>query len=206
MTTVSSREDVASQARLLLAVPAINSFDEDDTGIAELTYDRIVEALISGPYKWRFVTTKIKLVRSTEDPIGEWKYSYILPPDRKTQPRAVFKSDSQNAPPTPWFEIFGQRLYSNDEDVWIDYGVYPSEGDWPAYFAQLVIYACAAEWAETLTEDEDKALTWRRIAFGAPEEGGQGGYFKTAKTADAQGGGIQAHQNFELITARLGSG
>lgn len=201
----SSGVEVCSKALALIGIPAIASFDEgtDAAAACELVYESVVERLL-GDNDWRFAMTKVRLSRLNETPVNEWKHAYQLPSNRDGNLFAAFDTDAVGVVPFKDYEIFGETLLTNADDVYIDYKIRAAEEDWPPYFTSLVIYALAAHLAPSLKDSTSEADMWMRVAFGGPEDSGKGGYFRTAANVDAKASPSQRIEDFSLINARWG--
>jgi hypothetical protein len=65
-------------------------------------------------YPWSFSFKKVQLARTINTPVNEWKYEYQLPSDRIGPPRAAFNSDQAGARPFTSWEIYGDKLLTNE--------------------------------------------------------------------------------------------
>jgi hypothetical protein len=196
---------ICSAGLVLLGEDTISGFTESDAAATcGVLYELRRETLLS-MYPWRFATTKRQLAQSTTSPINEWTYAYTLPSNRMSGPAVVFTGDDLNLPPLKQFEIFGNELFANETEIWIDYRFKPEEARYPPYFTQLAVYDMAAHLAFPITEDETKGKYWWAIAYGTPQEEGKGGFFRTCRNLDSQQQPSPAVETFELITARSGS-
>lgn len=196
---------LCSRALVLLGAQTIGALtDETDRArVCANAYPGLRAALLSR-HAWRFLMTKKQLTRDTEAPIGEWKYSYVVPGEALTgAPHAVF-FDANGRVGQAGHEVFGRRVYSNSEALFIDFTEQKSEAEWPPYFQQLVVYALMAEIAFAITDQQNTADFWHVKAFGLPSEAGQGGAFGEAVTIDSQGNVTPAVQSNDFINARAG--
>lgn len=204
MAVVNSNVDVANLALAHLAVPPVSSMDERAT--VEQTYEPTIQALME-MYPWRFLKTVTQLARETAAPLAEWKYAYAMPPageNRLGNPLEIRDEAGQRGNVILDFEIEKSLLLTNAEKVYLTIRERRPEGEWPAHFVMLASFALAGNWAEPITEDTDRGNRLRATAFGAPEEAGRGGLFRTSRQLDAAGGGLQQIQDFSLIEARMG--
>jgi hypothetical protein len=72
----------------------------------------------------------------------------------------------------------------------------------PQYFVQLLKYMVAWHIAETITEQQDKATKWQRVATGDISENGRGGYMRTAMQIDGQNNPVRIIEDYSLIAVR----
>ncbi len=205
----SSDVEICSAAVVLLGLAPISSLSATARGRTCGSIYPILKDRLLSEYPWRFVMEKAQLSRLSTAPINEWKYAYQLPSAaKKGGPFVVWDDDTTGLIPLKRFEIFSDTLYTDVEEVYIDYRdlANVTESDFPAYFVQLLVYAMAAEAAEPLTESNTKAEHWHRVAYGNPQEQGKGGYYRTARNVDSSQQPPQRVEDFSLITARFGGG
>ena len=88
------------------------------------------------PFSWTL--KKVKLARLADAPINEWKYKYQLPGDILGNPRAVFNTGAVGGDTVRDFEIYSGGLFTNLEEVWIDYQFRPEPAIFPPYFVRLL--------------------------------------------------------------------
>lgn len=198
---------ICSRALVQLGERPISSFLASESDAAETcgtVYPSLKRGLMAR-YPWRFLMVKEELTRDSAVPIGEWSYSYIIPGASLAQPYAVFANSTDKTPIND-FEIFGLRLYTSRERIFIDYMADKPESEWPGYFTELMVAAMCASIAFPVTDQQGVADSWRGIAFGAPGEGGLGGLMGDAMTQDAQASGNIGFQADVFVDARFGGG
>ncbi len=141
--------DLASNALLLIGEETISSFTDDSTAalVAANLYDLTYESLLT-LHPWRFASSKATLSRLTATPVNEWDYAYQLPADFMV---AQHIDDANEK-----YQIFGDKLYSNNTSIVLDYTFKPDESLLPAYFAELLEYRLAAVFAIPITESATK--------------------------------------------------
>ena len=141
--------DLASNALLLIGEETISSFTDDSTAalIAANLYELTYESLLT-LHPWRFASTKSTLSRLTALPVNEWTYAYQLPTDFLVAQHI----DDANAS----YQIYGDKLFTNNTSVVLDYTFKPDESFLPAYFAELLEYRLAAVFAIPITESTTK--------------------------------------------------
>ncbi len=196
---------ICSDALLMIGAKAITSFNDgtDESSICDRLYPDIRDSLLV-MYPWSFSTKKIQLAQLLTAPGSVWRYAYQLPGDRLNNPRAVYESSAIGSPVRKDWEIQGDQLLTNLESVFIDYQYSVGEYAMPQYFVQLLKYMVAWHIAESLTEQQEKAAKWQRVAVGDPAENGRGGFFRTAAQIDGQGNPSRAISDFTLVEARFG--
>jgi len=197
---------LANEALRLLGEMSIASLDEG-TDLAEtvnLLQNPLIEHLLTC-HPWRFTMEKAQLARLSDAPINEWRYMHARPAGALLI-RAIYPTAAVGAQPLREFEIFQDRIYSNNLDLWADYQVNRDPAAWPPYFRQLVRNALASEFAIPVGAATTAAEFYRVKAFGSPSEAGEGGLMRVAKRQDSMQQPPQAIRDFPLARARFGRG
>jgi hypothetical protein len=194
---------ICSDALILLGAKTISSFNDgtDEANTADRLYPDVRDMTLS-MYPWSFAYKKVKLSRLVTAPVSEWKYQYQMPGDTLGNPRAVFETSQAYARPVKEWEIIGDKLMTNNEEVYIDYPYQTPEYSMPQYFVQLLKYMMAWHLAYPITEQETKTAYWQGVAVGSPSENGRGGYFRQASNIDAQGQPPQVIEDYSLVAVR----
>ena len=112
--------------------------------VAVNLYDNIVEAELS-KFRWGFARRKAQLGLTTEVPVGnEYRNIYQLPTDML----ALIKID-----PAINYQILGTKLYANTAGpVYCDYTANIPPSNWPSYFAKMIEYALAMDFAPAIRD------------------------------------------------------
>jgi hypothetical protein len=194
---------ICSDALLMLGARPISSFTEgtDGANIADSLYSDIKNQALM-VYPWTFSFKKIQLSRLITTPVSQYKYEYQLPGDRLGPPRRVFISPATYQRPIQNYMIMGDKLLTNEEQVYVDYQYAAQEFEMPVYFVQLLKYMLAWHFADPITDQTDKAQYWQSVAVGSPAENGRGGYMRVAMNIDGQGQPVQRIEDFSLIDVR----
>jgi len=189
-----SNIDVISQALARLGEPAITTITGSDLTDTEekcaQLYAPTIRALL-GMHDWSFASKRAALsVDGAATPINEWTYAYLLPSlqtERLGKPRAVYNSTAVHAPKFFDYEIEQKWLLTNATTIVIEYTYLVPESLWPGYFQAFVIEALAATLALPVTENASKEEWHQLKAFGTASDGGRGGLYGMARSADAMG-------------------
>ena len=194
---------ICSDALLLIGAKAISSFNDgtDESSVCDRLYPDIRDSTLV-MYPWSFSMKKVQLAQLITTPTTVWRYEYQLPGDKLANPRAVYNSANSGSPVQKDWEIQGDRLLTNLTSVYIDYQFSVPEFAMPQYFVQLLKYMVAWHIAETVTEQQDKATKWQRVATGDISENGRGGYFRTAAQIDGQNNPVRIIEDYSLIAVR----
>lgn len=151
---MASKVQIVSNAFLSLGGNTISSFDEGTEGkIATALYQNTYEGLLSA-YRWRFAVVKHKLTRLAETPINEYQYIYQLPTDLLVVINTADNGD---------YELYEDKLYSNNLDVEIEYIKRVDETNLPAYFVLTLQFLLAAQFAIPLTDNTTKGQLYEGL-------------------------------------------
>jgi hypothetical protein len=194
---------ICSDALIMLGAKAISSFNDgtDEANTCDRLYPDVRDALLT-QYPWSFSLKKAKLARLITNPTTAWRYEYQMPGDRLSNVRSVRTSPSPNAPIQKDWEIQGDKLLTNLNEVYIDYQYQTPEFAMPPYFVQLLKYHMAWHLAMPITEQMDRAQYWQGVAVGGETANGRGGYFRTAANIDGQGQAMQIIEDYTLVAVR----
>jgi len=194
---------VCSDALLLLGARPISSFNEgtDSSNICDRLYPDTKRSTLH-MYPWSFSMKKVQLARTVNTPVNEYKYEYVLPSDMLGSIRKAYASNAVGANSFTDWDIQGDKLLANSEQIYIDYQYLIGEDKMPSYFIQLLKYLMAWQLAGPITDQESKMSYWQTVALGTPGENNRGGYFRTAASIDGQGKTTQSFEDFSLIAVR----
>lgn len=196
---------IASAATVMLGRQPISSFTGTPGAIAGTFYSMVIHDLISS-YPWGFAMVKsASLARDTDAPNSTWLYSFALPNPRIGDPEAYYDTDADGAEPFIGWERQGGKVLSDLTAMWCDYKTNPGEAYWPGYFTNLAVHALACRYALPMTDDQSKHDRFFTVAFGTPQEQGQGGLWKAATFADARTQRVQKlpESAFPLVGCRF---
>lgn len=180
--------DISSKALLLIGEAPISSFTEDTTAslIAANLYEVAYESLLT-LHPWRFASTKATLSRLTATPANEWKYAYQLPADFLVAQHVDANNDN--------YQIYGDKLYSDNTSIILDYTYKPDESFLPAYFTELLELRLASVFAIPITESATKGEYYASLAEAQ---------LSRAKTIDSQATPtISPKRDSSLVKARF---
>jgi hypothetical protein len=191
---------IASQALLLLGEPGISAFNASPAGqTAGELYDFVRDTVLSC-YPW-FCTKRMRqLARLDAAPEAQWQYQFKLP--KHIRILGAWPSANVGAGQLVDYDLGEDVLLANAPEVWLNFQFAAPEEQWPPYLRALQKYALAAELAMPITDQATKASYWNGKAWGTPAEGGKGGWYRTATTADAQGAPAQQIASFSLVEVR----
>ncbi len=208
MATTSVTELIISNLALteLGASPLTNLYPvatTDNAFVCNLHYARLKNSIIS-KYNWTFTKKQNHPNRLTVAPDHQYLFQFQMPSDRaKGQPIAVFLSSEPQAPAFNNYEIHGDKLLTDVEDIFIDY-ISETEADtWPEFFIEFVAVALAAKICIAVTGDEALKKEKEFEAWGS-NRGIPGGLYASARQADFKDQPPPAVEDFELINARHG--
>jgi hypothetical protein len=203
MAAGDTKLSISSDALIMLGAAPLSSFSDgtDEAQVADRLYDDVRDTLIMQyPYSWTI--KKTKLSRLADAPVNEWKYKYALPGDILGNPKALFINGGSGGRPARDFEIYSGGLYTNYEQVWIDYQFLPEPAIFPQYFTRLLKTALAAEFAEPITDQITKADDCHNRAYGAQTDNMRGGLVRVAINIDGADRPPQMIEEFALTDVR----
>ncbi len=137
----TSAVNLASNALVLIGDSPISALTESIP--ANALYEQSYLSLLS-IHRWRFATKKAQLARLVAAPQNEYSYQYQLPADLVYLIRPV-GNNSQD------YEVYEDKLYSNDATMYVDYIFRVDKSALPAYFVKVVEFFLAAQFAIPVT-------------------------------------------------------
>lgn len=149
MAGSTSAIQISSNALILLGHPPIASFDEPGAGpqAAANLYEQSYLNMLT-IHRWRFATKKVQLARLTEAPLNGYTYQFQLPSDLLY---LIRKDIGTN------YEIFGDRLHSNNSTEEIDYIHRVNEDNLPPYFIKAFEFFMASQLAIPVVGNSTRA-------------------------------------------------
>ena len=181
---------LSSRALLKLGAFSIASFDEGtaEAEIAGNLYDGVRDALLSA-HPWNFATGQAALARLSVEPVADYAYAFQLPADFL---RALSLGQGGAGRGVP-YRIAERRLHTDAPEVVLSYIFRPDEGEFPPFFAQLLVARLAAEFCIPLTESTSRAESLLKIAEAD---------LRRARNIDAQQDTPGRIEDFTLIGVR----
>ena len=158
---MASKIDLISSALTLIGDVPINTLDGNSRSqvVASSLYDNIVNNELTRT-RWGFARTKAQLSLTTEVPLdNDFKSIYQLPTDMLI----LIKIN-----PIVNYKIYGDKLYCNlTQELHCDYIYDAPESTWPVYFAKLVEYALAKDFAPSIRDSATAKDTLKADYFNA---------------------------------------
>lgn len=195
---------ICSKALIRLGENTISSLTEgsERAEICVNTWPQLKLSILS-LYPWKRTQRKKRLSRNTPAPVNEYLYSYQLPiPRLEDGVLELWNTGTSSASTISDFRIMDDDVLTNAPDVYADYQVEISEGDFGPHLVELSILALCAEIAIPITEQKSMAEHFERKAFGLPNENRQGGYYRIARQLDAKTQPPQVVDDYSLIDVR----
>lgn len=154
---MASEVQIISDAFILLGKQPVSSPSTDNPEFAAASdiYDRLLPAVLT-MHTWRFAVKNMQLSESTEtSPFDRWSTVFLMPAEQLIS----FRTD-----PIIDYEIFENKLYTNENSVKLEFVFRASEGTFPPYFTRLMTFQLAADIAMTVTQDVSIAQYWEKKA------------------------------------------
>lgn len=143
----ATKVKIISQALILLGERPVSDLTDDSRdsiqqiiNIFENSYEAELQS-----NRWRFACAKKALDRLNTEPLNEFAFVHQLPSDALLIFRTV---------PRTRYEIYGDRIYSNQKQIEVDYLFKPDIAALPAYFTKMLAYALAREMARPTSESD----------------------------------------------------
>lgn len=142
----ASKISLISRALILLGEQPATSLSDDRYGVTvgSNMFEILYEAELQSN-RWRFACKKRALSRLSDVPLNEWQYAYQLPADCLL-PIGTW--------PSSQYEIYGDRIYTDQTIVNLDYMFKPDADALPAYFSLLMCYCLARDMIKPITESD----------------------------------------------------
>lgn len=200
--------DICNQALNILGespIANLTDLTNDRAVTCALHYPTLKETLLS-EFPWTFARKRVRLAALTESPIG-YDFQYQLPSESiREAPIAVYLSDETNAPDFKDYRIERDRLLTSQPDIFIEYEFSPPENEWPAYFANLVVYALAERIEEPITAEVDPTRNLSFRVYGKNREI-PGGMLSAARRTNRRDTPVEILVDYDILNARsAGSG
>lgn len=196
---------ICANALVRLGARPITSFS-DGTDIAtfcETIYTQKKKFLLSS-YPWRFSMKYAQLSRLSDSPDAQWDYQFTLPADRvQAGMPVVYTSEDVGAAPIRDYEIVGNVLMTDEDEIWVKYQYNVDEALWPEYFTELMINVMKTELAYVVTDNAQLYQELKLEVYGTPSEGGFGGMVNMARNLDSRDNPTTYITDFTLINARF---
>jgi hypothetical protein len=148
---------IISDAYVLLGKKPVSSplTDNPQYSAAKDIYDRLLPAVLS-MHTWRFASKSFQLSESTEtSPFERWSKVFLMPAEQLV---------SYRTEPIAEFEIYENKLYTNETAIRLDFVFKASEANFPPYFTRLMTFQLAADIAMTVTQTLTIAQYWDQKA------------------------------------------
>lgn len=151
---MAQKIEIISNAMILIGANPISDLSEGTEGlVASSLYENTYRGLLAS-HSWRFCTKKAQLAKLSSAPLNEFKYQYQLPSDIITVVKVQDNTD---------YEIYGDKLYSDQEEVYIDYRYRVTETLLPDYYTLTLQFLLAAQFAIPITDNSQRAQTYQQL-------------------------------------------
>lgn len=147
---------ICTSALFLIGAEGINSFTDETrearlcASLYETTRDELLQS-----HPWLFTKQQIDLARTTSTPTLDYKYEYQIP----SGTLKIFRKDQLRND----YEIYQDKLFTDDDAVTIIRQIDPGEENYPAYFVRLLEYSMASVLAAGLGQDETTSTMFNKM-------------------------------------------
>lgn len=137
---------IISKALILCGETPLNTLTDNRYGaqVGSNLFEIIYESELQSN-RWRFACDKVSLSRLNVTPLNEYQYAYQLPPAMLLPIGAYPKAK---------YEIYADRIYTNESSIDLEYMFKPEVSACPAYFSLLMAYAMAKDMIKPITESD----------------------------------------------------
>jgi len=151
---MSQKIEIISKAMVSIGANPISALTEGTEGlVGDLLYEDTYRGLLAS-HSWRFATKKMQLSRLVEAPLNDFSYQYQLPSDMITVVKTYDNTD---------YEIYGDKLYSDQSSVSIDYRYRVAETLLPSYYELTLRFLLAAQFAIPVTDNSQRAAVYESL-------------------------------------------
>lgn len=151
---MASAIEISSNAMILIGANPISSFTEGTEGlVANALYESTYTAVLSS-FRWRFASKQKVLSRLVEEPLHNYQYQYQLPTDLLVIIKTEYLAD---------YEIYGDKLYTDQPSLSIDYIYRVEETLLPHYFVKTLEFLLAAQFAIPITDNTKRATLYETL-------------------------------------------
>lgn len=139
-----SKLKLISNALVLLGENPAQSLTDDRYGVKvgvnlfEMLYENEIQT-----NSWRFATKKASLTQLVDVPVNQYRRAFQIPVDCLIPSHVWPRAD---------YEIYGDRIYTDQSAVDLDYRYKPDVNRCPAYFALYFTYVLAHNMVNPVTE------------------------------------------------------
>jgi len=177
---------VCNGALALIGESSISDFTSTDKAIiCGNIYPKYANMLLA-MHTWRFARKKSGTLAAATAPDNAYTLAFTVPSDFLLLVNAYNSGDASAKPLVQGYERFGPDIYTNETALFIDYNYTVDEDLWPDWYQTWAFNALASVFAMPITMNEGLENFYRQIAFGTPQEAGQGGMFKAIKGIDSR--------------------
>lgn len=203
---MTTRLDIIQRALTRIRANPLQSEEGADAARMISLYTGALHLLL-GMSDWTFATRTVELARRTDVP-PSWTYQFALPADRIAPPIGVYRAlaDIPAGRPFVDYELAGDVLLTNAEQVFVRYKREPAPAETSLMFRECLVSLLASELAVYKFEDDEQRLQLRQEALGDPRVPGAFGLVHAARTEDARSkpSAVLMAGGGPLIEARLG--
>tara|TARA_R110000868_G_scaffold62726_6_gene189447 strand:+ start:1182 stop:1739 length:558 start_codon:yes stop_codon:yes gene_type:complete len=143
---MASKIGLISNALILIGDTPINSLTGGTRAqqVAANLYDNIVQNELT-KHRWGFAKKKAQISLTTEVPVdNEWSSIYQLPSDMLFLIKLY---------PSTRYQMYGDKIYTDTSSaLYADYVYNTPESEWPVYFAKMIEYALARDFATSVRD------------------------------------------------------
>lgn len=154
---MSTDIDICNEGLLYVGANQISAFTDSarEAEVSAALYPTARDGLLQAN-PWFFTLKKVELARTTVTPEFDYSYQYQLPTDML---RFIRKNTPRND-----YQLFEDKLETNDSSVQVIYQYDPGESNYPAYFSGALSMEMAKRYSAALLQDDTQIKIWEALA------------------------------------------
>lgn len=199
---MATETEIKNAALIKLGVQPVTDYGTSTSKAAEVVnnlYPLYKRGMLSRR-RWTFASKRLGLINPTAVVDETFQWAFDLPSDFLNL-NSVYP-DKNYINSLTAYEIRGNKIYANVEEIFIKYMYEAPEEQWTAYFTDFFKVAFASEICFVLTGDKTLNQLVNQEAFGTPSDNLKGGLFGVASRIDAQQNPVRHIQSAPVLESR----
>lgn len=177
---------MVNRALAACSLGSIAAFEEDSDLACQvaLLWPEVKESVL-GAAPWACTIKVVRLAQLVAIPTDtRRKFEYPLPADALTAPRTVRASATGG--PFQDYDLFGTAIFTDADDLWIEYQAVIAPVMMPTYLRDVLSGAARAVFARSICANNSLSDKFDYETYGSPQEQRMGGLMGKAMLLEAQ--------------------
>jgi len=169
---------IVNQALVAIGAGVVFSIDDDSDLSAQIhaVWDHLIDFTF-GMHDWTFCRKTFKLNRHADAPESGWRYAFDLPGNKIGDPLKIMSRAGQSPEPLRNYDLEGQEVHCEEEDVWARCRVLVDPDVWDPAFRAAFVRALEGDLCIPVFQDGAMRDSKLVEAFGTPSKEMTGGMF-----------------------------